>query len=96
PVAGAPITDGPTWGVMWAEAYVTDDAPDKKAQAYADRLAAAGVTGVEIVDSRRIRSLWCCSQAVLVGRHDSKQAAAAQERALARQGFKDLLVRELY
>lgn len=95
PAAGPPIADGPRWGVMWAEAYMTDDEPLKKAEAYLARLTAAGVAGAEIVDSRRVRTLWCCSQAVVVGRHAGTPEAVAQERALAKKGFEDLLVREL-
>ncbi len=95
-VDGPPITDGPRWGVLWANAFMTEPRATAAAEAMVGRMQKAGVTAAEVVDSRRISSLWCCSQAVIAGRYDSRDAAAAAATKLGQQGFKDLLVRELY
>jgi len=95
-VDGPAITDGPRWGVLWASAFMTEPGATATAEAMVARMEKAGVTGAEVVDSRRVSTLWCCSAAVIAGRYDAREAATAAAAKLGKQGFRDLIVRELY
>lgn len=95
PAAGPPIADGPKWGVMYADAFATDPNVAKKAADRAAQLKAAGFDA-EIIDSRRISSLWCCSQALLIGRFDSREKAQARAQEILKAKLPRPIVRQLY
>lgn len=96
PADGPAITSGPRWGVMWASAFATQKAPRDAADRLAARMRGAGFAGATVLDSRRIPGLWCCSEAVLVGRFDGRDGARALASRLEKAGFEDIIVRAIY
>lgn len=96
PPEGPPIAEGPRWGVLFSSAFRHEDDARARADALHARLLAKGHARAEVLDSRRIPTLWCCSFAVLVERFDSEKAAKALAKQLKRQGFGGALVRTLY
>lgn len=96
PPDGPPITEGPRWGVLFASAFRHQDDARARADALRARLADEGHAKAQVLDSRQITTLWCCSYAVLVDRFDDQQGAKTLAKALQREGFKGVLVRALY
>lgn len=96
PADGPAITSGPRWGVMWASAFATQKDAPTVAEKLAARMRAAGFAGAEVLDSRRIPGLWCCSEAVLAGRFEGRDEARALASRLKTAGFKDIIVRRIY
>jgi len=93
---GPAIKSGPKWGVMWASAFAIDDGYKGKAAEKATALAKAGFKGVEVIDSRRIPTLWCCSKAVVIARVANREEAAAKAAEVKAKGFDGIITREMY
>jgi len=96
PPEGPPIAEGPRWGVLFASDFRHETDARDRADALKARLVDKGHAGTQVLDSRRIPTLWCCSFAVLVERFDEESAAKALAKVLKREGFKGALVRPLY
>lgn len=96
PPDGPPITEGPRWGVLFSSAFRHETNARERADALQARLVEKGHASAQVLDSRRIPTLWCCSFAVLVERFDDEKAAKALAKALKREGFDGALVRTLY
>ena len=96
PPDGLVIKDGKKWGVMFADAWMTEKDARARAEATQKKLRDKGFTSAEIMDSRRISTLWCCSHAVVVDRFDQKDEASALATKLEKSGFDDIIVREMY
>lgn len=96
PPDGPPITEGPRWGVLFASAFRHARDGRARADALRARLLAQGHAKAEVLDSRRIPALWCCTWAVLVERFDDEKAAFALVKALWRDGFDDARMLALY
>lgn len=96
PPDGPPITEGPRWGVLFSSAFRHEKDARARADALQARLVDKGHASAQVLDSRRIPTLWCCSFAVLVERFDDEKAAKALAKALKREGFDGALVRTLY
>ena len=93
---GLPIDDGEEWGVMIANAFMTDEDPTGAAKALMKKLVEAGHESAHVVDSRQITTLWCCSKAVLIDVFEGKSEASELAKKLKKQGFDDIIVRKLY
>ncbi|MBK8262874.1 MAG: SPOR domain-containing protein [Nannocystis sp.] len=96
PPEGPPIAEGPRWGVLFSSDFRHQAKARERADALKARLVEKGHAGAQVLDSRRIPALWCCSFAVLVERFADERAAKALARVLKREGFEGALVRQLY
>lgn len=96
PPDGPPITEGPRFGVLFAGAYRHEKDARTRSDALQARLVGKGHATAQVLDSRRISTLWCCTFAVLVERFDDEKAAKALAKQLKREGFDGALVRALY
>jgi hypothetical protein len=96
PPDGPPITEGPRWGVLFANASRHERNARERADALRTRLVDKGHEHTEVLDSRRISTLWCCSFAVLVERFADEKAAKALAKLLERERFTGAVVRQLY
>jgi hypothetical protein len=96
PPEGPPITEGPRWGVLFSNNFRHETNARAQADTLQARLVEKGHTGTQVLDSRQIPTLWCCSFAVLVERFDDEKSAKALAKALKREGWKGALVRQLY
>lgn len=96
PPDGPPIADGPRWGVLFSSAFRHEKDARERADALRARLVEKGHANAEVLDSRRIPTLWCCSFAVLVERFEGEKDAKALAKRLKQQGFRGALARTLY
>jgi len=96
PPDGPPIAEGPRWGVLFASAFRHEKDARTRADALRARLVEKGHATAEVLDSRRIPTLWCCSWAVLVERFEDEKAAKALAKRLRREGLHGMVVRTLY
>lgn len=95
PPEGPPIAEGPPWGVLFSSDFRHETRARERADALKARLVEKGHADAQVLDSRQISTLWCCSFAVLVERFDEEKTAKALAKLLKRQGFKGALVRQL-
>ncbi len=93
---GPPIDSGPAWGVMFANAFRNDPKALPRAQAKHQAVVDAGHTTAQLLDSRRIPTLWCCSWVVLVERFEHEKGARALARTLGKTALGKPIVRRLY
>jgi hypothetical protein len=96
PPDGPPIAEGPRWGVLFSSMFRHEKDARERADALHARLVEKGHASAQVLDSRRIPTLWCCSFAVLVERFDSEKDAKALAKQLEREKFVGMVVRELY
>jgi hypothetical protein len=96
PPDGPPIAEGPRWGVLFSSAFRHENDARERADALQARLVEKGHANAEVLDSRRIPTLWCCSFAVLVERFDDEKSAKALAKTLKREGFVGAQARTLY
>jgi hypothetical protein len=96
PADGPPLADGPRWGVLFTNAFRHETNARERADALRARLVEKGHASAQVLDSRRVPTLWCCSFVVLVERFDDEKAARTLAKRLGREGFDGALVRQLY
>jgi len=93
---GPILTDGPRFAVaasidrVWAPTSLT------LARELASRLHREGYTDVQVIDSRRVRTQWCCSHLVIAARLTSTVEAERVRSSLARKNLGKFDVIELY
>lgn len=96
PPDGPPVADGPRWGVLLTSAVRHEKGARARADALRERLVEKGHAKTQVLDSRRISTLWCCSFVVLVERFADEGPAKALAERLKREGFDGALVQALY
>jgi hypothetical protein len=96
PPDGPPIADGPRFGVLLTSAVRHEKGARARADALRTRLIEQGHAGAEVLDSRRIPTLWCCSWAVLVERFTDEKAAKSLAQRLGQEGFDGAVAQALY
>ena len=93
---GELIGDGPRFAVaasfdrVWAPTSLT------LAQRLRDQLAQAGFSDPIVIDSRRIRTQWCCAHVVIAARADTAAAAECIRLELTAKNLAKFEVIELY
>ena len=92
----APFSDGPQYGVMIANFFMTDTKARENAEKALEQVVSLGYENAVLVDSRQIPPLWCCSWVVLIERFDDKKQAKALVKKLDKKKVKNVVVRKMY
>lgn len=81
-----PLTDDRRWLAIVDSLPVVEANVDVAAQSMRSKLAAAGFTDAEVIDSRQTADLFCCYRVVLAGRFATEaEAASAVKLAKAKK-----------